>query len=212
MLIPGRARVVVADDHTLFAQAVANLLEKHCDVMGIASTGRELLAILERGTPDLVIVDISMPELNGLDAIRIIRQRWPDLPIVVLSMHADVQYAHAALSLGARGYVSKRAAVSILHECIRTVLSGRVYIPPEMSERVSELLSSADSEILTPRQREVLQLVAEGRSAKEIAHRMNISVKTVEFHKSCLVQKLGLRTTAELTKYAIEHGLTTASA
>src|SRR5262245_15902093 len=106
-MLPSRPKVIVADDHPLFAQGVAKILEPECDLMGVASTGRELLAMLERALPDLVVVDISMPDLNGLDAVRLLLQRWPALPVVFLTMHTDVMYAHAAYALGALGYVPK---------------------------------------------------------------------------------------------------------
>ncbi len=205
-----KPRVLLADDHTLVAEALRRILEDHYECVGLAQNGRELLESARETKPDLVLLDVSMPELNGIEAARLLKKEQPDTKIIFLSMHSDPSYVTQALRSGGSGYVLKRCAASELPTAITEVLAGHTYVTPLISP---DTIRDIDTprEVLTSRQREVLQLVAEGKSAKEIATTLGISVKTAEFHKAGIMQKLGVRTTAQLTKYAIEHHLTSTS-
>lgn len=209
-----RARLLLADDHAVLAEGVRKLLEEEYDVIGIAKDGRELIAEAERLEPDVIVVDIGMPLLNGIEATRRIRQRTTVAKIVILTQQANRAYIREAFRAGANAYVLKQAAASGLLFAIREVLEGRYYVSPEIE--TPELARGIDPRVnpgelfggvLTARQREVLQLIAEGKSAKEMASILGISVKTVEFHKAAIVDELGLRSSAELTRYAIECGI-----
>jgi len=208
-----RARVLVADDHTLVAEGVRKLLEPHFDLLEIVENGRAVLEAAGNLHPEVILLDISMPLLNGIDAARQLSKMDPRAKILFLTMHADPAYVTEAFRAGASGYLLKRSAASELVFAIQEVLEGRTYVTPLVAkDMVSGLAPDAtarapSSSTLTPRQREVLQLVAEGKSIKEIACILRISVKTVEFHKSRIMEQLGLRTAAELTKYAVAHGL-----
>jgi DNA-binding NarL/FixJ family response regulator len=200
-------RILLADDHTLVAEGVARLLDKDFELVARAENGREMIEQAQSSQPDLILADISMPVLNGVEATRQLKKIMPDVRVIFLSMHSDVQYVSEAFRAGASGYVLKRSAPSELQDAINEVMAGRTYITPMISSHVVES-AERQKDVLTTRQREVLQLVAEGYSAKEIANTLRISVKTAEFHKSGIMQKLGLHTTADLTKYALEHGIT----
>lgn len=215
-----RARVLLADDHTLVAEGIRKLLEPRFELVGVVENGRALLeaATTEVGPrPDVALVDISMPLLNGIDAARQLRKTAPEIKIVFLSMHADPAYVSEAFRAGGSAYLLKRSAATELVFAIEEVLKGRYYVTPEVAKDVIEPvlrqrggappLDLLDVPRLTPRQREVLQLVAEGKSLKEIAAILGISVKTVEFHKSRIMDGLDRHTTAELTRYAVAHGL-----
>lgn len=212
-----RAKVLLADDHTLVLEGLGKLLEPHFDLVGTAGDGRAAVEAAERLRPDVVLLDISMPLLNGIDAARQLRKRLPEAKIIVLSMHADPLYVSEAFRAGCSGYLLKRSAASELVFAIDEVLKGRFYVTPgvarEVIEPVFEDRSASrakpppEGRTLTPRQREVLQLVAEGKSIKEIASILDISVKTVEFHKSRIMAELDLHTTADLTKFAVAHGI-----
>jgi DNA-binding NarL/FixJ family response regulator len=195
-----RPRVLLADDHTMVAQGLSSILEPEYELVGIAKDGRELVSEYERLRPDLVVTDITMPMLNGLEAARKIKQLDPAAKIIFLTMHLDSDFAAAAFELGASGYLLKHSAVEELKTALHQALMGRVYITPRIAAGV---LSGP----LTPRQREVLQLVAEGESNKQIATTLGVSIKTVEHHKHNIKKKLRLKTTAELTRYAIRQGL-----
>ena len=209
-----RPRVLLADDHTLVLEGLRRLLEDRCELVGMVEDGRALVEIAPRLAPDLILLDISMPVLNGLDAARRLRKLVPESRIIFLTMHADPTYASEAFDAGAAGYLLKRSAASELDDAIAAVLAGRRYLTPLVTG--DALRSSVPRSVtvpptlgrLTPRQREVLQLVAEGHSGKEIAARLGISAKTVEFHKASLMDRLGVRTASELTKYAVAHGVT----
>lgn len=206
-----RARVLIADDHTILAEGLRGLLEPQFEVVGIAEDGRSLLAAAQELHPDVVVLDISMPLLNGIEAARQLRKHHPGVHIVFLTMHPDVALIKEAFRTGARAYVLKRAASSELVTAIREVLRGRAYLTPLVTkDTLDSLLAEAarperSLAPLTARQREVLQLLAEGRSVKEIAAILNVATKTVEFHKYSIMDQLGLRTIAELTQYAIKH-------
>jgi DNA-binding NarL/FixJ family response regulator len=208
-----RPRVLLADDHRVVAEGLRSLLEPHFDVVGIAADGRELVAAAETLDPDVVVLDISMPSLNGIEAAHQMRAANCRAKVVFLTMHREVTYAARALEAGAAGFVLKHAAAFELVTAIQEVLKGGKYITPQIA---GDLLDSfgrglpAGGEALdelTPRQREVLQLVAEGRSAKEIAATLHISRRTAEFHKARLMKTLGVHSTAELTLYAVRTGV-----
>lgn len=208
-----KASILVADDHTLFVEALQKVLEPEFKIVGSVSDGRALLDAAPRLTPDIILLDLSMPLLNGIDAAQQLRRTVPDAKLVFLSMHGDPTYVTEAFRAGASGYVLKRASAVELLLAIRTALRGQTYVSPMLAKDVLEpllqrkqTLESAQAQ-LTLRQREVLQLVAEGRSLKEIASILCVSVKTVEFHKTRIGKQLGLHTTADLTKYAVSHGL-----
>ncbi|GKS56929.1 DNA-binding response regulator [Nitrospira sp.] len=208
-----RPRLLLADDHTLFVEALQKVLEPEFDLIGAVGDGRALLEAAPRLMPDIILLDLSMPLLNGIDAAQQLRRLVPEAKLVFLSMHGDPTYVTEAFRAGASGYVLKRASATELVQAIRTALRGHLYVSPLLAKEVLDPLlhqrggrSDAQS-VLTLRQREVLQLVAEGRSMKEIASILCISVKTVEFHKSRIIKQLNLHTTADLTKYAVTHGL-----
>lgn len=212
---PARARLVLADDHGLIVEGLRSLLSKNFDVVGVATNGRDLLAEVERLNPDAVLLDVSMPLLNGMEAARQIKARYQHVKLVFVTQKADRMYVQAALRIGASGYILKQAATTEIDGALREILSGHYYVTPALRKGIPDALydpSKNPSELfgnaLTPRQREVLQLVAEGKSNKEIATILNVSVKTVDFHKAAIMEELGLHSTAELTRYALEHGVT----
>jgi DNA-binding NarL/FixJ family response regulator len=199
-----RVRLLLADDHALVVAGLRKLLEPEFDVAGTAVDGRDLVGMAESLRPDVVLLDISLPLLNGIDAAKALKKALPEVKIVFVTMHSDPDYVEEAFRAGGSAYVLKRSAASELVTAIHEVLAGHKYetplvaVPPGPGKRTGEL---------TERQRQVLQLVAKGRSTKEIAAILHISVKTVEFHKSGISQKLAIRSTAELTKWAIDHGI-----
>jgi len=206
-----RTRVLLADDHTLTLEGIRSVIEPHHDIVGMLTDGRALVDAALRLKPDLIILDITMPLLNGIDAAVQIRKSFPGVKLLFVTMHVNPAYLEAALNVGATGYVLKSAAREELLDAISSVLSGRIYISPSLSsqhlERFRDPARAAATLRLSAREREILQLIAEGKAAKEIAHVLNISTKTVAFHRDNIKRKLGLRTTAELTKHAIEQGL-----
>ena len=209
-----KPRILLADDHSLVLEGFRRILEDQCDVVGTAEDGRALLEAAARLKPNVVLLDISMPLLNGIDATRHLKKVSPDVKVIFVTMHADPAYLNEAFKAGASGYLLKRSAGTELIQAIQSVLGGNYYVTPLLTKGlVNSVISEAPvpptrQSILTPRQREVLQLVAEGKAVKEIAQLLNISPKTVEFHKAQIMEQLDLRTTAELTKYAMAHGLT----
>lgn len=211
-----KPRVLMADDHSLILAGLRKLIEGECDVVGTVEDGRALVEAAQKLRPDLILLDISMPLLNGLEAARQLHALVPDSKLIFLTMHASPTYATEAFQVGASGYLLKRSAASELSLAIRSVLQGDHYLTPSLTKDVLDLAlkpSSGErgkpvSTALTPRQREVLQLVAEGHSTKTIATIINVSVKTVEFHKSRIMRELDIHTIADLTKYAITHGIT----
>jgi DNA-binding NarL/FixJ family response regulator len=207
-----RQRVLLADDHRVVAEGLRTLLEAHFEVVGIAEDGRALLAAAKTLDPDVIVLDISMPSLNGIEAARQMRRANSRAKLVFLTMHREVTYAARAMEAGASGFVLKHAAASELVTAIREALKGGTYITPQIagdlmdSFRRGTLAGAEPPDELTPRQREVLQLIAEGRSAKEIAAALRISRRTAEFHKARLMEALGVQNTAELIQYAIRMG------
>jgi DNA-binding NarL/FixJ family response regulator len=211
---PGKPRLLIADDHALVLEGLKRILESDCELLGSVEDGRALLRAAGELRPDIVLVDISMPLLNGIDAARQLLQIHPQIKVIFVTMHADPDYVAEAFRAGASAYLLKRSAASELLTAIQEVTRGRYYLTPLLQREALAPLLGAEartpSSTLTSRQREVLQLVAEGRSVKEIASILKVSAKTVEFHKSALMERLGIRTTAELTRYAISRGLVTA--
>jgi DNA-binding NarL/FixJ family response regulator len=206
-----RPRVLLADDHGLTLGGIIACLAATYEIVGTAVSGLELIAAANRLKPDVIVLDISMPVLNGIDAARELRDQLPRTKLVFLTMHASPAYLEAALNTGATGYVLKSAANEELLLAIESVLQNRLYVSPGISRRNLEHFQdpaqAAASLRLTARERAVLQLVAEGKAAKEIGFLLEISVKTVAFHRENIKQKLSLSSTAELTRYAIEQGL-----
>jgi DNA-binding NarL/FixJ family response regulator len=205
-----KTRLLLADDHVLFTEALQALLEDEFEIVGVAADGRSALAMAEKTKPDMIIMDISMPLLNGIDTGRVIHKRLPRTKIIFVSVHDDAEYVAEAFRSGASAYVVKRSAASELRTAIYEALGGRAYVTPLVTREVLSVLVNPERQSgpnLTVRQREVLQLAAEGRTLKEIAAVLNISVKTVEFHKSRISKELGIQGTAELTRYALAHGL-----
>jgi DNA-binding NarL/FixJ family response regulator len=209
-----KSRILIADDHALVAEGLKGLLAENYEIIGISPNGRSLLADAATLKPDVIVLDVGMPELNGIDAAVQLSKILPSAKIVFVTQQIDVQYLRAAFRAGATGYVAKQSATKELLIAIQKALSGEIYITPLLKGAfpdlsLEELRQSSDvfAKNLTPRQREVLQLVAEGRTIKEISAALQISPKTVEFHKNALMNEIGLRTTAELTRYAISRGL-----
>ena len=208
-----RPRVLLCDDHLLVAEALKSLLTPEFDLVGVVEDGRALVEAAGRLRPDVIVADVTMPHLNGIDALVQLRQSGDRVPVVFLTMHRDVTFARRALEAGASGFVLKHSAPAELVSAIRAALEGRTYLTPQLAgEVLASMKQSPDKRTdpvvsLTPRQREVLQLLAEGRSAKEIAASLSISARTVEFHKYQMMETLGLHTNAELVHFAIKHGL-----
>lgn len=210
-------RILLADDHKITRQGLRSLLEKQPDmeVVAEAEEGRTAVRLVQELVPNVVIMDVSMPDLNGMEATRRIVAEFPNVKIIALSMHSDSLFVTEMLRSGASGYLLKDCAFEELERAIRTVMANKTYLSPSISGVVVDdylhRLSKADfsnSEVLSDREREVLQLVAEGKSTKQIALKLHISTKTVETHRRQVMNKLDIHTVAELTKYAIRKGLT----
>ncbi len=211
-------RILLADDHKITRQGLRSLLDENDDmeVLAEAENGRDAIELARKLNPDVIIMDVSMPDLNGVEATRQIIQDNHDVRVIALSMHSDTLFVSEMLKSGASGYLLKDCAFQELEQAIRTVTDGKAYLSPSISGVVVEdylhRLSKADmstSEVLTDREREVLQLIAEGQSTKQVALKLHISAKTVETHRRQIMNKLDMHTVAELTKYAIRKGLTT---
>ncbi len=207
-------RVLLADDHDIVIEGLRRVLnDPDIEIVGAVNDGRSLLRAIEALRPDIVVTDVTMPQLNGIEAARQIRERDPVAKIVFLTMHPDVSFATEALAAGGSGYILKNSAGDELLTAIRAAAEGRTYVSKSIAEAVMHALSSRSStwrsplDKLTSRQREVLQLLAEGIPVKEIAARLHVSPRTVEFHKYRVMDELGLRTTAELSRYAARHGI-----
>ena len=205
----GRPRVLLADDHTLILGAFEKLLAADCDIVGQVSDGRALVAAAESLKPDVIVLDISMPLLNGLEAGRQIKQKSQNIKLVFLTMNEDADLAAEAFRSGASGYLLKRSAASELLTAIGEVTQGRSYITPLVASELVGSLMQGDTRKsaheLTSRQREVLQLLAEGRSMKEVASVLNLTPRTVAFHKYQMMAQLKVKSTAELVQYAVRH-------
>lgn len=210
-----RPRVLLADDHVIVAEGLRGLLEPEFELIGIVQDGHALLDSADKLQPDVIVADISMPLLNGIDAVRQIRKKGWNIKVVFLTMHPDVAYAVSAFEAGAMGYVLKHSAPSELITAIRSALAGKTYVTPLLACELMQFYKGGEYKKhkeqpqLTHRQREVLQLLAEGRSAKEIASLLQISPRTVEFHKYRIMEDLGIKSVADLIKYAINNGIVT---
>lgn len=208
-----RHTILLADDHEIILDGLRRILEPEFEILATVANGRELVAEVESRKPEVAVADISMPLLNGLDALRQCKNANSRTRFVFLTASPDVALATQAFRLGASGYVLKYAAAEELVVALREALAGRTYITPRIANDVLQNLMShphegaKDGDGLTSREREVLQLLAEGKIIKEIATILKVSPRTVEFHKNNLVAKTGLRTTAELTRYAVRQGL-----
>lgn len=208
-----RARVLLADDHKIVAEGLKSLLEHDFELVGIVGDGIALLDAAKRLHPDVIVTDIAMPQLNGLDAVRQLKREGVASKIIFLTMHSEAHLATEAFRAGASGYLLKHSAGDELISAIHEVVKGRVYLTPLITADVLSALSrpsmreSSPGRQLTPRQRQVLQLVAEGRTMKEVASILKISTRTAESHKYDMMRELGIQTTAELVQYAVKIGL-----
>ena len=205
-----RPRFLIADDHAIFADALRVLLEEKYTVLGIVTDGRAMVAEAARLKPDVIVVDVGMPLLNGLDAARRVREQSPEIKLVFLTMQDDPNLAAAALELGAIAFVLKHSGKQELLQAIDQVLQGKSYLTPKLRAEdwvATKARARQFSKELTPRQREVVQLFAEGRPMKEIAWRLGLSEKTVEFHKHHIMESFNLKSNAELVLFALKHGL-----
>ncbi len=217
-----KLRVVLADDHQVIREGLRTLIEEQSDmeVVAEAANGREAIRLCGEMKPQVVVMDVAMPDLNGIEATRQIMAECPTTKVLALSMHADKHYAAGMLGAGAAGYVLKDCAFEELADAIRRVATGGSYLSPEIEgvvlrdyvERLSGEGGPSAFSVLTDREREVLQLVAEGHTTKQIADRLHVSVKTIESHRQNIMDKLEIRSIAELTKYAIREGLTSLDA
>jgi DNA-binding NarL/FixJ family response regulator len=216
--MPDTCRVLLADDHVLVAEGIQKLLEPEFELVGIVADGRSLIAAAAKLQPDIAVVDISLPLLNGLDASQQVKKTNPNIKIIILTMHSEPNFVTQAFRVGVSGYVLKQSVGSELVQAIREVMKGRTFVSPMVTQSLVDQAVNPPSasstepngfaQSLSARQREVLQLVAEGKATKEIASILNVSIKTVEFHKTRIMKELRLRSAAELTKYAIASGLT----
>jgi DNA-binding NarL/FixJ family response regulator len=208
-----RKRVLLADDHAMFHEGLEKLLSPTYEIAGRVQDGRSLVEAAGELMPDLIVADISMPELNGIEAIREMRSAGLDPKVVLLTMHEDADYAIEALHEGALGYVVKHAASSELLSALEEALHGRMFVTPRVAKEVFSRLSNSNqapalgSREPTPRQRDVLRLLAKGCSAKETARRLGVSQRTVEHHKYNMMAQMGIKTTAGLIQYAVKRGL-----
>jgi DNA-binding NarL/FixJ family response regulator len=208
-----RPRVLLADDHRIVVEGLRSLLAGEFELVGIAEDGRAMISAAKKLEPDVIVADIAMPRLNGIDAFILLRKDMPRVKVVFLSMHMEVAYARRALEAGAMGFVLKHAAAAELIVAIRTALSGSVYITPALTGELVRAMQHGRGAAqglaasVTPRQREILQLLVEGKSAKEIAAALQISQRTVEFHKYQMMESLGLHNSAELLLFAVRHHL-----
>jgi DNA-binding NarL/FixJ family response regulator len=215
-------RLVLADDHTLFREGLRSLLERFPEVIvvGEATNGREVIDVVQATTPDIVLMDISMPEVDGLEATSTLTRMYPQVHVIILSMHGVGRFAEEAMRAGARGFLIKDVAAVELQEAIRVVMQGETYLCRSVAQEVFNEYrqhlrgnrAGGDQEtsgrvLLPPRQRQILQLIAEGNTSKEIAAKLHLSDKTVDVHRARLMQRLKLHDVAGLVRYAIHHGL-----
>jgi DNA-binding NarL/FixJ family response regulator len=203
-----RIRLLIADDHVMFAQGLESLLRDEFELLGTAGNGQELVDATLELNPDVILVDISMPVLNGFDAVRRIRERGNETRIIFLTMHDDATLLAEAFRCGASGYILKQAAGEELANAIREVAHGNNYVSPLITELPGKsFLVHTQKTTITPRQREVLELISRGLTMKEIASQLNISTRTAESHKYEMMQTLGVETTAELIRFSLKLGL-----
>ena len=210
-------KIILADDHRIMREGLRALLEKQSgmEVIAEAEDGRTTVDLAYELKPDVVVIDISMPDLNGIDATRQIISAAPNIKVIALSMHSDRKFVREMLAAGASGYLLKDSAFEELGTALAAVINNQTYLSPKIADTVIkdylgkiDTTESKTSPSLTNREREVLQLLAEGRTTKEIASKLCVSIKTIETHRKQIMEKLGLKSVAELTKYAIREGLT----
>jgi two-component system response regulator NreC len=210
-------KILLADDHRILREGLRSLIDglPNMEVIGEAANGREALHVAGQQGPDVVIMDVNMPDLNGIEATRLLMKELPTVKVVGLSMYSDKRFVDGLLRAGARGYILKSGAFEELANAVRTVMAGDIYLSPKVTGVVVEnyvgILTTGEpalQAVLTAREREVLQLLAEGRSSKEIASRLHVSEKTVHTHRQNIMEKLDIHSIAELTKYAIREGIT----
>jgi len=208
-----RPRVLLADDHLLMAEGVKSLLGETFELVSVVEDGRALIEAARKLRPDVIVADITMPRLNGIDAMVQLKRDDKQVRVIFLTMHSEVAYARRALEAGASGYVLKHSAPAELFTAIRAALDGHTYVSPAVAGEVLQSMKNKEDPAgdpvaaLTPRQREILQLLVEGRSAKEIGATLSVSARTVEFHKYQMMEKLDLHTNAELVHFALKHGI-----
>jgi DNA-binding NarL/FixJ family response regulator len=207
-----RPRVLLADDHTMLLDAFRRLLEPRCEIVGTAVDGRALVDLAANTRPDVIVLDISMPRLNGMDACAQLRRKMPESRLIFLTVNEDPDIAAEAIGLGASAYLLKSSASGELFTAIEEALAGKIYVTPLITKRVPLDVflhkgTKPGAKKLTVRQREVLQLLAEGLLMKEIADLLHVSARTVVFHKYAIMKHLGVKTSAELVQYALEHGM-----
>jgi DNA-binding NarL/FixJ family response regulator len=207
-----KPRVLLADDHRIFTEALKALLADEFELAGVVEDGRALVEAARALRPDVIVADISMPRLNGIDALAELKEHDPDVRVVFLTMHRNVAYARRALELGAAGFVLKHSASAELVMAVRAALQGRTFVTPDLAADLIRAAGpgaqrTADPAALTPRQRDVLQLLAGGKSVKEIAAVLGLSPRTAEDHKYRMMETLGLENNVELVRFALEHGL-----
>lgn len=216
LCMTNRSRILIADDHTLVAELCKKLLEAEFDVVGTVSDGHALVRAAGELKPDVVVVDVAMPILNGLDAGRQLKEMLPVVKLIFLTMNPDIEIAAEAFRRGANGYLLKTCAAAELVLGVRDVLRGKSYLSPALSKDTINFLRNqdkqmvAEAERLTERQREVLQLLAEGKVMKEVSTILHMSTRTVAYHKYRMMEVLGAKSTAELVKYAIKHHIVAA--
>ncbi len=208
-----RPRVLLADDHRMVSEGLQSLLTDEFELVGMVEDGRAMVAAAKKLRPDIIVSDIAMPHLNGIDAMGRLKKDNPDVKVVFLSMHQNAAYARRALQAGALGFVLKHSAPAELIMAIRAALKGKTFISPALAGEVMQSVPKGKTgsvelaKSITPRQREILQLLAEGQSAKQIAEALAISARTVEFHKYQIMDAHGLHSSAELVHFAIKHGI-----
>jgi DNA-binding NarL/FixJ family response regulator len=207
-----RPRLLLADDHRMVAEGLKSLLSPEFDLLEVVEDGHALVVAAKRLRPDVIVADITMPHLNGLEALAQLKKNDPNVKVVFLTMHQEAAYARRALESGASGFVLKHSASAELVAAIRAALNGGTYITPTLANEVFQAIQQGDGKNepitkLTPRQREILQLLAEGLSAKEVAGKLQISARTVEFHKYQMMETLQLHNSAELVHFAIRQGI-----
>lgn len=209
-----KPRLLLADDHRMVAEGLRGLLEPDFQLVGIVKDGLALIEAADKLMPDIIVADVSMPLLNGIEAVLRLKRKNKDIVVIFLTMYMDVTYAASAFDAGASGYVLKHSAPSELRTAIQSALKGQKYVPPELAEELREYQrNKADTDakegldLLTSRQRQVLQLIVEGLSVKEAAVLLGISSRTVEFHKYSMMETLGVKSTAELVRFAVEYGM-----
>jgi len=203
-------RVIIADDHVLIVEALCSLLQRHCDVVATVADGRALLESAPKLKPDVIVLDVAMPLLNGLDAGRQLKEKMPDVKLIFITMSPDLDLAGRALNAGASGYLLKSSAASELFLAIKQALKGRTYVTATIAHGLEEMFirdprPNRRPREITPREREVIQLLAEGKTMKEAAYILKVSRRTIAFHKYRVMEHLGIKNTADLVQFAIHN-------